>query len=83
MEDFQREGGLLRRSSERQKKALVPNGSGGTGVVGLGGLAAVRVDPKDDVGLEIAVPPINVLQVLSGDDCDIRVWAAAEWWRWP
>ena len=46
---------------------------GRTGVVGLGGEPAVRVDPEDRIGLELAVLPVHVLQVLGGDDGELQV----------
>ena len=73
VEDLEREGGVAEGEGEGEDEALVPDGSGGSGVVGFGGLAAVRVDPEDDVGFEVAVPPIDVLEVLGGDDGDVEV----------
>ena len=73
MEDFEGEKRVSGREGEGDEEAFVPDGSGRPGVVGLGGLAAVRVDPEDGVGLEIALPPIHVLQVLGGDDRDVEI----------
>lgn len=73
MEDFEVEGGggVVERKGEEE--ALVPDGSGGAGVVGFGGEAAVRIDPEDGVGFEVAVAPVDVLQMLGGDDRDFEV----------
>lgn len=60
---------------------LVPHGSGRPGIVGLGGETTVRVGPEDDVRLERAVAPVDVLEVLGGDDCDVEIERALRWPR--
>lgn len=52
-------------------EALVPHGTGGAGVIGLGGDAAVRIEVENSAGLEVAAAPVDVLQVLGGDDGDL------------
>lgn len=73
MEDFEVEGGGGVVERKREEEALVPDGLGGAGVVGFGGEAAVRIDPEDGVGFEVAVTPVDVLQMLGGDDRDFEV----------
>lgn len=63
-------------------KHLVPDGFDTAGVVGLGGGAAVGINIGDDVGLQIAVPPVDVLQMLSGDDCDFEIQRRTRRQRW-
>lgn len=69
VEDFDGERRIARRGGggERNRENLVPDGAGGAGVVGAGGEAEVRVVVKGEggVGLEVAVAPVDVLQVLS------------------
>lgn len=73
MEDFEGEEGVVEGEGEGESEALVPDGSGRAGVVGFGGEAAVRVDPEDGVGLEVAVFPVDVLEVLGGDDREVEI----------
>lgn len=73
VEDFEGEEGVLERRAQRESEALVPHGSGGAGVVGFGGEAAIRVDPEHCVGLELAVLPVDVLEVLGGDDREVQI----------
>lgn len=58
---------------EGEGEALVPDRAGGAGVVGLAGGAAIGVEVDDDVRLEVAVAPVDVLQVIRGDDGDFEV----------
>lgn len=53
---------------EGKSESLVPNGLSRSGIIGSGREAAFRVNPEDCVGFEVAVAPIDVLEVLSGDD---------------
>lgn len=73
VEDFQCEDGVSGVKGERQNEPFVPYGSGRTRIVRLRGLASFRFDPQDHVGFEIAIPPVDVLQVFSGDDCYIQI----------
>lgn len=77
MEDFKVEGGeggvVDGEGGQREEEALVPDRSSGAGVVGFSGDAAVRVDPEDGVGFEVAMSPVDVLQVLGGDNSDFEV----------
>lgn len=73
MEDLEGEERLVEREREGEREPLVPDGSGRSGLVRFGGEAAVRVDPEHGVRLEIAVLPVDVLQVLGGDDCELQV----------
>lgn len=73
MEDLDGEQRFLRRQREREDETLVPDGFGRAGIIRFSGETAVGVNPEDDVGLEIAVTPVDVLQVLGGDDGDVDV----------
>ncbi|PON69064.1 hypothetical protein PanWU01x14_090890 [Parasponia andersonii] len=74
VEDLEGEERVVEGCGEREGEALVPDGPGRTGIVGLGGEAAVRVDPEDGVGLEVAaVLPVDVLEVLGGDDREVQI----------
>lgn len=47
----------------------------------MSGESVVRVDVENDVGFEIAVSPVDVFEVFSGDYCDLeiqRVWGGHE-----
>lgn len=68
VEDLEGEEGVVERVREREGEAFVPDGFSGSGIVGFGGESAIRVDPEDDVRLEGTVFPVNVLEVLGGDD---------------
>lgn len=52
---------------------LVPDGTGGAAVVRLGGELVVRIEPEDGIGLELAVAPVDVLQVLGRNDRQIQI----------
>lgn len=73
MEDLEIKEGILRGKSQREDEALVPDGSSGAGIVRFGSETAVRVDPEDDVGLEVAVTPAHVLEMLSGNNRNIEI----------
>lgn len=80
MEDLEGEERLVEREREGEREPLVPDGSGRPGLVRFGGEAAVRVDPEHGVGLEIAVLPVDVLQVLGGDDGELQVQRLGRRW---
>lgn len=61
MEDLKRERGIGEWGGDGEDETLVPNGFGGSGVVGFGGELVIRVDPEDGVGFQIAVFPVHVL----------------------
>lgn len=73
MEDFEGEEGVVEGQGERDGESLVPDRAGGAGVVGLGGEPAVGVYPEDGVGLEVAVLPVDVLEMLGGDDREVEI----------
>lgn len=83
MEDVEGEEkkGFGRGEGDGKREALVPDGASGAGVVGLGGDAAVGIEVGHNVGLEVAVSPIDVLEVLRGDDGDLEVQGPRRW-RW-
>lgn len=62
---------MVKGSGKGEEKAFVPDGTGGSGVVRLGGRSTLRVKVGDGIGFQITVPPIHVLQVLCGDDSDL------------
>lgn len=73
MEYLESEDSIVRRLRKMEDEPLVPNGSSIAGIIGLSGSPVVRVNPKDDIGLEIAVMPIDIFQVLGGDDGDLEI----------
>lgn len=88
VEDLDGERRIGRRcGGERDREDLVPDRAGGAGVVGSGGEAEVRVvvEGEGGVGLEVAVAPVDVLQVLSRYDRDLEVERCGvvhgRWWR--
>lgn len=80
MEDLESEERVVEREVDREGEPLVPDRPSRSGVVRLGGETAVRVKPEDGVRLEIAVSPVDVLEVLRGDDCDFEVERLRRWW---
>lgn len=79
MKDFESENRIERTESERENELFVPDGSGRPGIVGFGSETTIRIGPEDDVGFEWAGTPVDVFEVLGGDDCDVEI----EWaWRW-
>lgn len=68
MEDLEGEAGVVEGKGEREGETFVPDGGSVAGVVGFGGETAIGIDPEDDVGLEVAVFPVDVFEVLGGDD---------------
>lgn len=68
VEDLESEYSILERHGEGQREPLVPDGPSRSGIIGASREAAFRVDPEDSVGFEVAVPPVDVLDVLGGDD---------------
>lgn len=78
MEDLEGEDGVVEREGQWEREPLVPDGAGRSGFVRFSGEAAVRVDPEDRVGLEVAVFPVDILEVLGGDDGEFQV----ERFRW-
>lgn len=82
----QEDGGIVRGEvrREREDEALVPGWLAPAGVVGAGGGAAGGVEVGDDVGTEVTASPVDVLQVLPGDDCNLQVERLVGrrwWWR--
>lgn len=73
VEDLEVEKGVSDGVREREGETLVPDGGGVAGVVGFGGETAVGVDPEDDVRLEVAVFPVDVLEMLGGDDGEVEI----------
>lgn len=71
--DGKGEGRVVRGEGEGKVEALVPNRAGGSGVVGFGGGATLGIEVGDSVGLEVAVAPVNVLEMLCGDDSDLEI----------
>lgn len=61
-------GRRRRGGGEGEEEPLVPDGGSGTVVVGFGGESTAGIDPEYGVGAEVAGAPVNVLQVLGGDD---------------
>lgn len=58
---------------EREDEALVPGWLAPAAVVGAGGGAAGGVEVHHDVGTEVATAPVDILQVLPGDDGNLQV----------
>lgn len=81
----QEDGGVVRGKVGRERKdeALVPGRLAPASVVGAGGGAAGGVQIDDDVGAEVAATPVDVLQVLPRDDCNLQVerLRRPRWWR--
>jgi hypothetical protein len=73
VEDLEREEGVAKRAREWEREPLVPYGPGGSRVVRSGCEAVARIEVDGGVGLEVAVAPVHVLQVLGGDYCDFEV----------
>lgn len=72
MEDLDGEYGFSNGAGYREGESLVPDWAGGSRIVGVGGETVIRVvEVQGGVGLEIAVSPIDVLEVLGGDDGDL------------
>jgi len=71
----QEDGGIVRGEvgREREDEALVPDWLAPAGVVGAGGGAAGGVEVGDDVGAEVTASPVDVLQVLPGNDGDLQI----------
>ena len=79
----QEDGGIVRGEvgREREDEALVPDWLAPAGVVGAGGGAAGGVEVGDDVGAEVTASPVDVLQVLPGNDGDLQI-ERLGWRRW-
>lgn len=69
-----------RIESDGKEELFVPNGSGRPGIIGFGSETSVRIGPEDDVGFERAVTPVDVFEVLGGDDCDVEIECACRRW---
>lgn len=67
MENLDVEDRFVDGSGERESDPLVPHRF--DGIVGVSGDAVViRVEVENDVGFQLSVTPVDVLQVLGGDD---------------
>jgi len=79
----QEDGGIVRGEvgREREDEALVPDWLAPAGVVGAGGGAAGGVEVGDDVGAEVTASPVDVLQVLPGNDGNLQI-ERLGWRRW-
>lgn len=73
VKNFEGEDGIGEGEGERDRELFVPDGSGRAAVVGLGGEAAIGIDPEDGVGLEVAILPVDVLEVLGVDDGEVEL----------
>lgn len=75
MEDLESQNSIVRRKrlGKMKEESLVPNGSGIAGIISLGGSTLIRVDPKDNIGFEITVVPIDIFEVLGGDYGDFEI----------
>jgi len=73
VEDLEGEEGVVEWEREGEGEALVPDGGGVAGVVGFGGQTALGVHPENDVGLQIAVLPVDVLEVLRRHDGEVQI----------
>lgn len=71
--DREEEEGFRGRERDGKDEALVPDRAGGAGIIWLGRGAAIGVEVGNDVGLEIAASPVDVLEVLGGDDGYLEV----------
>jgi len=65
------------RSGERKSNPLVPHRFDGGGIIGAGGERVVLVKIQNNVGFQVTVTPVDILQVLGRDDGDNQV----EWLR--
>lgn len=74
MEDLQVQDRVIQGGRDDwEGESLVPDGAGGAAVVGLGGQLAIGVEPEDGVGLEFAVAPVDVLEMLGRHDRQIQI----------
>jgi hypothetical protein len=73
VEDLEREKGVAKRAREWKREPLVPDEPGGARVVRSGRETVARIEVDGGVGLQIAVAPVHVLQVLGGDYGDFEV----------
>lgn len=64
-------------SGERKSDPLVPHRFDGGGIVGTGGETVVLVKVQNNVGFQVTVTPVDILQVLGRDDGNDQV----EWLR--
>ena len=62
MENLDVEDRFVDGSGERESDPLVPHRFGG--IVGACGDAVIRVEVENDVGFQVSVAPVDVLQVL-------------------
>jgi hypothetical protein len=71
----QEDGGVVRGEvgRKREDEALVPGWFAPAAVVGAGGGAAGGVEVDHGVGTEVATAPVDILQVLPGDDSNLQV----------
>ncbi|GER51026.1 hypothetical protein STAS_28357 [Striga asiatica] len=74
VDDIDAEGGVLDRGVEGDEEPVAPAGGGVAVLVdaggALGGGGGGVVDPDDGVGAELAVTPVDVLEVLGGGHGD-------------
>ncbi|KAL6953968.1 hypothetical protein U1Q18_030227 [Sarracenia purpurea var. burkii] len=73
VEDFDGEEGIVEGEGEEDDEVLVPSRVSGAGIVGFGGESVIRVNPEDDVGFEVVVAPVHVLEMLHGNDHDVEI----------
>lgn len=73
MENIEIEASLVKGSHNGDCKSFVPYRFCGAGVARFGGETPIRVNPEDDVWLEIAVSPVDVFEVLRGDDGELEI----------
>lgn len=74
MEDLQVQDRVIQGGRDDwEGESLVPDGAGGAAVIGLGGQLAIGVEPEDSVGLEFAVAPVDVLEMLGRHDRQIQI----------
>ena len=73
MENFESEDWVVGGTVDGESEPLVPDRTSRSGFVRFCSDPVVRTDPKDDVGLEFSMFPVNILEMLSGDDGDVDV----------
>lgn len=73
MGDFDGEEGVGDGEIDGESEAFVPDRASGAGVVCFGGESAVRFDPEGDIGFEISLSPVAVVEMFCGENCDVEI----------
>lgn len=73
VEDLESKDRFAYRASYREREPLVPNGASGAGLVRVGSEPVGGIEVENNVGFEVTVSPVDVLQVLRADYCDFQI----------